>query len=266
MGPRRRRCQRPSSSIDSETDIETQFTKGNVTKAGGSDPFEDDDDPLRNVDALLGSSDLEADEGTNPHLSLPIAPSTVTVAENKAVVPPFQWPPLLNRSLMALTDAIFLEETRGRLAADDDLVHWRTTLLPLYCSIPRSVLVATIDGSLPHKHPWYLRNQSSEGYAIYVRWLVDAQGLAPTIKELLRIVDCLRNYVAGDVNDMKTAVAIDNVSLPGRSDVDALVRGEHYYLAGKEYRALLVYPLPKPPSYFGYAKTISKRQQIYKRN
>ena len=273
-------------------------------------PFEDDDDPLRDVGALLDSSDLEADEGTKPHLSLPIVSAIVTVAENKAVVPPFRWPPLLDRSFMALTDAIFFEETRGRLATDDDLIKWRLTLLPLYCSIPRPVLAATLDGSLPHKvrglkdpdvyllynpdenkaeheqHPWYLRNQSSEGYAIYVRWLVDAQGLAPTIEELLRVVDCLRNYVAGNVNGMQTAVAIDNVTQPDRSDVDALVRGEHYYLSGKEQRAALVYtwcratelrcasvpladrtkPLPKPQSYCGYAKTVSKREKSYKRN
>jgi len=49
-------------------------------------PFEDDDYPVRNAGALLDSSDLEADNGTKPHLSLLIVPSTVTVAENKAVV------------------------------------------------------------------------------------------------------------------------------------------------------------------------------------
>ncbi|KAI4953235.1 hypothetical protein J4E86_006776 [Alternaria arbusti] len=84
MGPRRRRAS--SITLDSNTDMDSQFTKGNVTKAGGLDPFEDDDYPLRNVGALPGSSDLEADDGTKPHLSLPIVSSTVTVAENKAVV------------------------------------------------------------------------------------------------------------------------------------------------------------------------------------
>ena len=54
--------------------------------ANCTSPFEDNDYPLRNAGALLDSSDLEADKGTKPHLSLPIVPSTVTVAENKAVV------------------------------------------------------------------------------------------------------------------------------------------------------------------------------------
>jgi len=251
------------------------------------------------------------DDSTQPKpwLHLPLSESDITVAEGEAAWFPHDWPFLLDVNLTTLIDTIFWEEKFAASAIADELAYYRSILLGLFCSIPRSVLVSAIDGSLPHKalakgddiyplynpdpekeeyeqHPWFLRRQQKEGYAIYVRWLVDAAGLSPTPDELMLIVDCLRKYISGEEEDAAVAADIDNAFSPDTSDTDDILRGQHMHLAGKKRRAAQVHtwckaiellcrhltptqrtqPLSKPRSYCGYSRNVSKRDQNYRRH
>jgi len=175
-------------------------------------------------------------------IELPLEATVVEEAEEQARISTVDWPRLLDHSYFALFDTIFVEEKFDRVEAAANHVEWRTQLWTLFCNIPRPILNATLDGSLAYKDlskqdpdiaphfsyfvgvadedqsPWLLQANHPHSPAIYVRQLVDNQGMSPTPAEFMTIVEALRKYAAGE--DVDTAMKIDNHRDPDRSTIE----------------------------------------------
>jgi hypothetical protein len=190
-----------------------------------------------------------------------------------------------------------------------DVKTWLDLGCDMLASIPRDILEAVLDGTLACKvetkhgvlheyfdkttdpdpenwNAWIARSQSEFAPCIYLRQLVDAQGLSPEAHILRSVARRLREYVSGDPEFHETNAKIDSMTR-GKSTPNCISRGLHHHLKGVQERvkqtltfasALDQYvdtvapadstpynaPIPHPLSYIGFAVNQEEREKAHK--
>ena len=145
------------------------------------------------------------------------------------------------------------------------LKTWRKTSVDILASIPRPLLKAVFDGSLPHKilsdqvqeicslfdttdedlhnhHTWSLRQLAKFAPNIYTQFHVDKKGHAMEQFKIRIVIQKMREYMSEDPEFHDQNAAIDGQTRE-KNDRDRVERGLHYYLDGSQDRveAVLVF-------------------------
>ncbi|RMZ71499.1 hypothetical protein GMOD_00006619 [Pyrenophora seminiperda CCB06] len=212
-------------------------------------------------------------------IRLPVAQAHNLTAQAKITKRSFDYSSVFMESgYVALIDAAFADFSESRhpfFKGKSELQEnsfWRLSGAEILADMPRSMLQALLDGSLPQKvenqdqpdnqlreyfddskypddikagctksnppaiNPWVLRSKQDSVPAFYVRCFIDDIGHAPTPRQLRTAIACMRQYVSGNSDYDNLCVRIDNESRANRSDEDDINQGLHHFLAGSTER------------------------------
>jgi hypothetical protein len=230
-------------------------------------------------------------------MHLPIAKSYLAAAEASARALFTSYSDFAELGYFDLVNVIHHYESLDNGTFGLGVVDWRVLLWRLFASVPFKVLVSALEGRLHQDyvnernvvydtyHPnsaWMLRAQDDFVPGIYLRPLVNANGLSPTANEFLAVSVALRNYANGA--DLKMALDIDNILRNEKtSDLETLRRGGHYYLDSRQPRDQVLWTwceaismickavpvddrdqaLPRAITYCGYASELRRRRLQY---
>lgn len=97
-------------------------------------------------------------------------------------------------------------------------------------------LVAYFDKTLPlaHRSPWAQRDDTTDDFApsVYISTYVDDQGKPPSMAQIPRIVQLMREYISGDRRFDHQNAQIDSEPR-GQADAADIARGMHRYLGAR---------------------------------
>lgn len=238
--------------------------------------------------------DEETPSPPNDTFRLPMNPYTVKAIQLEAALKPStaasDYLEALNQHYIYLSDIVHGTEHK----AEESFAYWRNILSWVFMSIPKAILCAAIDGSLPYEymsekedgiaeyfepqHPWAMQAANPTAPAIYGRFLVGEDGRSPSANEFMVVVKALREYASG--GHLENALLIDNV-FAEISTLEDLRNFNHHHLKRNETRVRQLHewcfaverkckevpgheralPYPKPLTYCGYSRVSDYEQR-----
>ncbi|KAI4653091.1 uncharacterized protein J4E79_008604 [Alternaria viburni] len=239
---------------------------------------------------------LQLDAGQVPTTVLPIPVDRQDKARDNARRPRFDYGAELKKGLTFVAAAAYAEELADyhAVARSMNESDFRVAAVYLMASIPAALLEAIVGGNLciaarsnddidnllyDSKSMWHIRANDKNAPGIYIRFLVDKDGNAPTPNQYLRVAKRLRDYVSGDDQSFEAAASLDNIKGTTKASGRDISKGHYRFLNGSEQRVMQILtwctaledrihelpadeldtPMQRPCTYVGYSVSVSQR-------